>query len=82
MTFRGQECSKDIALFGPNHILTELNRRVSAERLNIVFSASFRIADDSLRLLQEIKHPVKRAATSSQFQQYAGIPDHYSLELA
>jgi hypothetical protein len=39
------------------------------------------IAGD-LRLLQEIKHPVKRAATSSQFQQYAGIPDHYSLELA
>jgi chromosome condensin MukBEF ATPase and DNA-binding subunit MukB len=35
-----------------------------------------------LRLLQEIKDPVKRAATSSQFQQYASIPDHYSLELA
>jgi hypothetical protein len=34
------------------------------------------------RLLQEIKDPVKRAATSSQFQQYAGIPGHYSLELA
>jgi hypothetical protein len=33
-------------------------------------------------LLQEIKDPVKRAATSSQFHQYAGIPDHYSLELA
>jgi hypothetical protein len=35
-----------------------------------------------LRLLQEIEDPVKRAATSSQFHQYAGIPDHYSLELA
>jgi hypothetical protein len=34
------------------------------------------------RLLQEIKDSVKRATTSSQFQQYAGIPDHYSLELA
>jgi hypothetical protein len=35
-----------------------------------------------LRLLQEIKHPVKRAATSSQFQQYACILDHYFMELA
>jgi hypothetical protein len=33
-------------------------------------------------LLQEIKHSVKRAATSSQFQQYACIPDHYFMELA
>jgi hypothetical protein len=35
-----------------------------------------------VRLLQEIKHPFKRAATSSQFQQYACSSDHYFLELA